>query len=209
MIEKLSATHQNYILKRVQEDLRDLQDKYSELRADLQKQRANPLLDDRPKRLMKKLSIENVNRILKAGMSTKVVRCLNDCFEDPNELFEPVAEKQEPRPEFNISDDTIIDEDGMTLGQLRALIKDAGVMNPLMKGPRPVAEKQGPKWKPGDIAWYIEFGNLNAVKDWEVDWCNVAMRDIKNLNMDTNYFKTKESAEAALAEIKQIMEKYE
>jgi len=68
-----------------------------------------------------------------------------------------------------------------------------------------MASKRESKWKVGDKVWFINLGI--KTNDWEVDDCILntdAIRDI-----DTNYFKTRESAEAALAEIQQIMEKYE
>jgi hypothetical protein len=70
-------------------------------------------------------------------------------------------------------------------------------------------QKQEPKWKLGEEYYYIVF---NANAGYGINWCSqgiteVALETIRN--GDTNYFKTKESAEAALAEIKQIMEKYE
>ena len=79
-------------------------------------------------------------------------------------------------------------------------IEQAMGMSPLMMGPRPVA----PKWKVGEMAWYIDTSYI-VYDRWGVGESEVSPDDVD----DCNYFKSKESAEACLAEIKAVMEKYE
>ena len=85
-----------------------------------------------------------------------------------------------------------------------------------IKNPEFLYQTREPKWKVGDQYWYIEAAGTSITTHWKVDWGFISPTDIiipsSNIDkskIDLNYFKTKESAEKALAEIKQIMEKYE
>ena len=74
------------------------------------------------------------------------------------------------------------------------------------KEPEFLIQKKEPKWKAGDTAWFIYFGN----PCWEVLDYRVGPGDIADGTItDPNYFKTKESAEKALEDVLEVMMKYE
>lgn len=70
-----------------------------------------------------------------------------------------------------------------------------------------IVNQSEPKWKVGDRIWYIRPTGTNT-NYWVVEDCILEELEAIKEN-DLNYFKTKAQAEAALAEIKQVMEKYQ
>lgn len=73
--------------------------------------------------------------------------------------------------------------------------------------------KPKPKWKVGDKFYYLETRHdvkLWFVKESEiVEICNNFYLNQLNQGKELGIFKTKEQAEQALSEIKQVMEKYQ
>jgi hypothetical protein len=68
-----------------------------------------------------------------------------------------------------------------------------------------------PKWKVGDNYYFIDFSSNESCL-FEVEDSCIPLREIDVGNTrdgDLNYFKTKELAEQALREIKQVLGKYQ
>ena len=70
-----------------------------------------------------------------------------------------------------------------------------------------IEEANKPKWKVGDIVWFIS--NVSFHNQGTVISAVIEKEDHIPTGNNPNYFKTKELAEAALKEIKQLLEKYQ
>lgn len=72
-------------------------------------------------------------------------------------------------------------------------------------------KKLNPKWKVGDECWYVNFISGSSNK-WTIELVSVnefLLTQIKKKEGDMNIFKTREQAEAALAEIKEVLRRYQ
>lgn len=67
-----------------------------------------------------------------------------------------------------------------------------------------------PIWKIGDKSWYVNVFESGCSNDWVVESADMDDFLLEQFNKgDLNIFKTKKQAEQALAEIKEVMRRYQ